>query len=89
MQIFVHSLKNNDFILESKKMELIKKQPDPPNAMWNFIILLKQMNSTINKTFYICSTKSMFLRYKKVSEKAVKFGSFFHSSVHIFLGDDG
>ena len=33
------------------------------------------MNSTINQTFYICSTQSFFLRYKKISMKAVKLGS--------------
>ena len=32
------------------------------------------MNSTINKTFYTCSTESLFLRYKKISKKAVKLG---------------
>ena len=47
------------------------------------------MNSTINKTFYICSTKSLFLRHKKISEKAAKLGSFLQCSVHTFLGLDG
>ena len=47
------------------------------------------MNSTINKTFYTCSTESLFLRYKKISKKAVKLGSFLQCSVHIFLGHDG
>ena len=46
------------------------------------------MNSTINKTFYTCSTKSLFLRYKKTSKKAVKIGGFLQCSVNIFLGDD-
>ena len=46
------------------------------------------MNSTINKTFYTCSTESLFLRYKKISKKAVKLGSFLQCSVHIFLGHD-
>ena len=36
------------------------------------------MNSTINKTFYTCSTESLFLRYKKISKKAVKLGSFYN-----------
>ena len=31
----------------------------------------------------------MFLRYEKISKKAVKLGSFFQFSVHIFLGHDG
>ena len=46
------------------------------------------MNSTINKTFYACSTESLFLRYKKISKKAVKLGSFLLCSVHIFLGHE-
>ena len=52
----------------------------------NFILPL---NSTINKTFYTCSTESLSLRYKKISKKAVKWGSFLQSSVHIFLEHDG
>ena len=36
-QIFVHRLKNSDFILESKMAELNQnknsKQPDPPDAV--------------------------------------------------------
>ena len=49
------------------------------------------MNSTINKTFYTSSTKSLFLRYKKISQKAAKLGlgGFLQYSVHIFLGPDG
>ena len=47
------------------------------------------MNSTTNKTFYTCSTVSLFLRYKKISKKAVKLGSFLQCSVHIFLAHDG
>ena len=47
------------------------------------------MNSSINKTFYICSTELLFLRYKKISKKAVKLCSFLQCSVHIFLGHDG
>ena len=47
------------------------------------------MNSTVNKTFCTCSTESLFLRYKQISKKAVKLRSFFHCSVHIFLGHDG
>ena len=35
------------------------------------------MNSTITKTFYIRSTKSLFLWYKKISKKDVKIGGFF------------
>ena len=44
------------------------------------------MNSTINKTFYTCSTESL---YKKISEEAVKLGSFLQCSVVILLGHDG
>ena len=36
------------------------------------------MNSTINKTFYTSSTKSLFLSYKKMFEKAVKLVVFFN-----------
>ena len=46
------------------------------------------MNSTINKTFCTCSTESLFLRYKQISKKAVKLGSFFQCSGQIFLGHD-
>ena len=46
------------------------------------------MNSTINKTVYICSTESLFLRYKKISKKAVRLGSFLQYSIHIFLALD-
>ena len=34
------------------------------------------MNSTISKTFYTCSTESLFLKDKKISKKAVELGSF-------------
>ena len=44
------------------------------------------MNSTINKTFYSNSAESMFLRYKKISKKAVELGSLLQYLVHIFLG---
>ena len=47
------------------------------------------MNSTINKTFYTCSTESMFLRYKKISKKALKIGGFLQCWIHIFLRHDG
>ena len=47
------------------------------------------MNSTINKTFYACSIESLFLRYKNISKKAVKLGSFLQCSVKIFLRHDG
>ena len=47
------------------------------------------MNSTANKTFYTRSTESLFLRYKKISRKAIDLGSFFQSLVHIFPEHDG
>ena len=47
------------------------------------------MNSTIKKTFYTCSTESLLLRYKEISKKAVKLGSFLQYSIHIFVGIDG
>ena len=47
------------------------------------------MNNRVKKTFYTCSTESLFLRYKKMSKKAVKLGSFLQCSVHLFLGHDG
>ena len=34
-------------------------------------------------------TESHFSRYKKISNKAVKLGSFRQYSVHLFLGHDG
>ena len=47
------------------------------------------MNSTINKTFYTFSTELLFSRYRKISKKAVKLGSFLQCSAYIFLGHDG
>ena len=86
-------LKNCDVILESKMATLNQnensKQPNPPNAVWKFCLPWQLMNSTINKTFYRCSTQSLFLKYKKISKKAVKLGTFLQCSVHIFLGHDG
>ena len=46
------------------------------------------MNSTINKTFYTCSAESLFVRYKKISKKAAKLGSFLQYSVKIFIETD-
>ena len=44
-QIFVHRLKNSDFILERKMAELSKnknsKQPDRPDAMWKLYFTLE------------------------------------------------
>ena len=44
-QIFVHKLRNSDFILESKIAELNKnknlKQPDWPDAVWKIYFTLK------------------------------------------------
>ena len=44
-QIFVHRLKNSNFILESKKVELNQnqnsKQPDWPDAVWNLYFTFK------------------------------------------------
>ena len=54
----------------------------------NFILFWKEMNSTIDKIFYTFSIESLFLRYKKIAKKPVKFGSFFQCSVYIFLGHD-
>ena len=47
------------------------------------------MNGLISKTFYTCSTQSLFLRYEKVSKKAVKLGSFLNCLVPTFLGHEG
>ena len=62
-----HRLKNSDFILESKMVELNQnknlKQLDRPDAIRKLISPRKYMNSTINKTFYTCSTELLFLRY--------------------------
>ena len=47
-----HRLKNNDFVLESKMVELNKnnnsKQLNQQDAVRNFILPWKEMNSTIN-----------------------------------------
>ena len=51
-----HRLKNSDFILESKMAKLNKnkslKQIDQLGAVRKLILPWKQLNSTINKTFY-------------------------------------
>ena len=45
LQVFVHKLKNRDFILVSKMAELNKnensKQPDQPNAVWKLYFTLE------------------------------------------------
>ena len=45
-QIFVHRLKNSNFILESEMAELNQnensKQPDRPDAVWNFSFILEK-----------------------------------------------
>ena len=85
-----HRLKNSDFILESKQAELNQnensKQLDRPDAAGK---LYFTMNSTIKKTFYTSSTESLFLRYMKISKKAVKIGGFLQCLIHIFLAHDG
>ena len=40
------------------------------------------MNSTINKTFYTCSTEWWFLRYRK--KKDVKIGGFIYAQYIYF-----
>ena len=35
---------------------------------------------------YTCSTKLLFLSFKKISKEAAKLGSFLQGLVHIFLG---
>ena len=76
-----HRLKNRDFILESKMAKLnegkkIQNKQFAQMQCENFILPWKKMNSTIYKTFCTCSTESLFLRYRKISKKAVKLGSF-------------
>ena len=68
----------------------IKVQTSWMNEMqWeNFILPWKEINSTFIKTFYTCCTESLFLRYKRISKKAVKIGNFLQWWVHIFLGHD-
>ena len=86
-------LKNSNFILEKKWRNKIKIKTQNNEIDYmqceNFILPWKQINSTINKTFYIYSMESLFLRYKKISKKAAKLGSFLQCSVHMFLGHDG
>ena len=47
------------------------------------------MSSTISYIIYTCSTKSLFLRYKKISKKVVEMVIFLQCSVQIFQGHDG
>ena len=56
------------------------------STLFYFILPWNQMNNTINKAFYTCSTKSLFLRYKKVYKKAAKLGSFLQCPLQVFLG---
>ena len=81
--------KNSDLTLESEIVELNQKKNSEQMQRENSILLWKKMNSTISKTLYTCSTESLFLRYKKISKKAVKRGGFLQCSVHTFLGHDG
>ena len=75
-------MKNSDFMLENKMTELNQhknsKQLDQPDAMRKLISPWKEINSTINKTFYTYSTESLMLSYKKISKKPVKIGGFFN-----------
>ena len=59
LQIFVHRLKNSDFISESQMVKLNQngnsKLQDRPDAVWNFILnewINEWMNDTISRTFY-------------------------------------
>ena len=60
-QIFVHRLKNSNFILESEIAVLNQnknlKQTDQPDAVWR-LYFTPEINEygTINKIFYECST---------------------------------
>ena len=91
--IFVYRLKNSDFILESKMVELNQKknskQPDRADTVWNLYFTSEINESSINKTLYTCSTELLFLMYKKIFKKVFKLGSFLQCSGHIVLGHDG
>ena len=97
-----HRLKNSDFILENKMVELNQNKnlkqlnrPDPvrklfrPDPVRKLFLPWKEMYSKLSKTFYACFTESLFLRYNKISKKAVKIGGFLQCLFHIFLGHDG
>ena len=88
-----HRLKNSDFILENKMAELNQnknlKQLNRPDPVRKLFLPWKEMNSKLSKTFYACFTESLFLRYNKISKKAVKIGGFLQCLFHIFLGHDG
>ena len=43
--------------------------------------LAKKINSTISKTFYTCYTELLFLKYWKISKRAVKIGGFLQYSL--------
>ena len=61
------------------------KQLDRPDAVRKLYFTLKYLNSTINKTFYICPTESLLLRNNKISKKAVEIAGFLQFGLHIFL----
>ena len=72
LKIFVHRLKNSDFISESQMAELNQngnsKLQDRPDAVWNFIL-----NEWINEwmiqlaKLFTQVAESLFLKYKKIS----------------------
>ena len=72
LQIFVHRLKNSDFISESQMVKLNQngnsKLQDRPDAVWNFIL-----NEWINEwmiqlaKLFTQVAESLFLKYKKIS----------------------
>ena len=86
-----HRLKNSDFIMESKMVELNKnknsKQSDWQDAVQKLYSTLK-INEHHNKQNFLHMFYRLFLRYNKIFKKVVKL-VFFNVSVHVFLGHDG
>ena len=70
-QIFVHRLKNSNFISESRMAEQNpnknSKQPDRTDAVWKLYV---KWIAQLTKRF-THSTESMFLRYEKIFKKGV------------------
>ena len=70
-QIFVHRLKNGNFILKSRMAEQNpnknSKQPDGTDAVWKLYV---KWIAQLTKRF-THSTESMFLRYEKIFKNGV------------------
>ena len=93
-EIFVHKLKNSDFILESKMAKINQKKikceaiKSTRFSVKTLLYLGNKWIAQLTKLF-THDHESLFLKYKKISKKVVKLGSFLQCSVHISVGHYG